>query len=346
MKDNMKGVELMSRLFIVTGAKGHLSGTLIQYLRRTDCHIRGLILPTEEGEDDERVTYYKGDVTEPETLEEIFSDTGDCEVFVIHAAGIVSISNDVTPELYSVNVEGTRNVIAQCIRHRVKRLLYVSSVHAIPETDEQSTISEAAAFSKAAVTGAYAKTKAEATQAVLDAAKEGLDVVVIHPSGILGPYDSGNNHVVQLIKMYITGKLPAGVAGGYDMVDVRDVAKGCIKAAIKGKAGSCYILSNRYFTIKELLEYARRIGGGRRKLCLPIGLARAVAPLFGWVARLRRTRPLFTKYALYTLSGNGHYSHDKAATELGYRPRDMMETVADTIRWLKGQNVPLEPYSG
>ena len=142
--------------------------------------------------------------------------------------------------------------------------------------------------------------------------------------------------------MCISGKLPAGVTGGYDFVDVRDVAKGCLEAAEHGKKGSCYILSNRYFTVKELLEYVRKTTGGRKKVCLPIGLARAFVPVFEGIAKVTHTRPLYTKYALYTISSNGHFTHDKATAELGYHPRDMQATIADTISYLQGQRVPLE----
>lgn len=177
---------------------------------------------------------------------------------------------------------------------------------------------------------------------MLEAVKNGLDAVVVHPSGIVGPYDSGNNHIVQLISMCISGRLPAGVTGGYDFVDVRDVAKGCLEAAEHGAKGGCYILSNRYFTIKELLECVRRTAGGRKKVCLPMGLARTFVPVFEWAARITHTRPLYTRYALYTISSNGHFTHDKATAELGYHPRDMQATIADTISWLSGKKVPLE----
>ncbi len=332
----------MKRLYIITGAAGHLASTIIRYLRGTDCLIRGLILPSESGGDDEQITYYKGDITRMESLEQIFSDLACSEVIVIHAAGIVSIGDEVTPLLYHVNVTGTKNIIAQCMRHHVKRLVYVSSVHAIPETGKRATLSETGKFSKDTVVGAYAATKAEATEAVLDAVKHGLDAVVVHPSGIVGPYDSGNNHIVQLISMCISGRLPAGVTGGYDFVDVRDVAKGCLEAAGRGVKGSCYILSNRYFTVKELLECVRRVTGGRKKYCLPIGLARAFVPAFEWIAKVTHTRPLYTRYSLYTISSNGHFTHDKATAELGYHPRDMQATIADTIGWLQGKKVPLE----
>ncbi len=176
----------MKRLYIITGAKGHLASTIIQYLRDEDCLIRGLVLPTEEGEDDSQLTYYKGDITRPETQDNIFAETEHNEVSVIHAAGLISIEDKLTAKLYDVNVEGTRNIINQCLRYRVKRLVYVSSVHAIPETAESATISEIASFSPRLVTGAYATTKAEATQAVMKAAQKGLDAVIVHPSGVIG----------------------------------------------------------------------------------------------------------------------------------------------------------------
>lgn len=332
----------MKRLYIITGAKGHLAGTIIRYLRKTDCHIRGMILPTENGEDDRQIAYYRGDVTKPETLDAIFAGTECNEVIVIHTAGIISIADQVTPQLYAVNVEGTKNVIRQCVRHHVKRLVYVSSVHAIPGTDGNKIVSETEAFSAEKVAGAYAKTKAEATRAVLEAAGKGLDAVVVHPSGIIGPYDNGNNHMIQMINMYLKGKLPAGVIGGYDFTDVRDVAKGCLQAVEKGCAGNCYILSNRYITIREILDDIRQTAGGRGKICLPMGLARIAAPFFEWQAKVTHTRPLYTRYALDTLSENAQFSHNKATAELGYVPRDLGETVRDTVLWLKGADVPLE----
>ena len=154
--------QAMKRLYIITGAKGHLASTILRYLRKELCLIRGLILPMEEGADDARdQPDHKGeDVTQPASLEGIFSGTECNETIVIHAAGIVSISDGVTPMLYAANVEGTRNIIAQCERHGVKRLVYVSSVHAIPESDEKATISETDHFSPESVNGAYAKTKA------------------------------------------------------------------------------------------------------------------------------------------------------------------------------------------
>ncbi len=333
----------MKRLYIITGAKGHLASTIIKYLKNTDCHIRGLILPTETGKDDKNITYIKGDVTNTDSLDTVFADTEGYEVVVIHAAGIISIAEEITPALYNVNVMGTHNVIEKSLQYNVHRLLYVSSVHAIPEKSDLSEIREVAEFSKDAVHGAYAKTKAEASQAVLNAVKQGLDAVIVHPSGILGPYDSGNNHMIQFIKNYIMGKLPAGVTGGYDFVDVRDVAKGCIAAVDKGETGECYILSNQYFTIRELMEYMRTTMHGKKKVCVPLRLAKMAVPIFEGIAKLTKKRPIFTEYALHTLESNGYFTHEKATKKLGYFPRDMKNTITDTIYWLQGKRVAPEP---
>lgn len=137
-----------------------------------------------------------------------------------------------------MNVNGTKNVIALCREFGVRRLVYVSSVHAIPDTDSMSVLKEIKEFSPEKVVGGYARTKAEATQAVLSAVQGGLDAVIVHPSGIIGPYDRSGNHLVQLVNDYLSGRIPVCVKGGYDLVDVRDVAYGCLMAAEKGRAAN------------------------------------------------------------------------------------------------------------
>ena len=324
----------MKNIFIVTGAGGHLGSAVVRLLKGRAEEIRGLLLPGEEAPERAGVTYIHGDVREKDSLRPLFAETGGAAVYVIHTAGIVDISDRVSQTLYDVNVNGTKNMLSLCREYAVTRLVYVSSVHAIPEKDAVSVLHEVSHFSADEVTGGYAKTKAEATQAVLDASNAGLDAVVVHPSGILGPYDRAGNHLVQLVRDYLSGKLPACVHGGYDFVDVRDVAWGCIQAALKGRAGECYILSNRHYEIKDVFKMLRMIGGGRQLPVLPMWMAKACVPFITLDAKRRKKRPLYTKYSLYTLSSNDRFSHDKATVELGYRPRDLVQTLRDTVAWL------------
>ncbi len=216
----------MNRLYIVTGAAGHLGNTIIRMLKERKVAVRGLILPSETVTPGKTLPIFKATCAMARPWNLYLQAVRSRETIVIHTAGIVDISGSVSPALYNVNVNGTRNIVELCLRHKVKRLVYVSSVHAIPEKDQDHVLSEVREFSAEAVHGGYAKTKAEATQAVLDATKRGLDAVVVHPSGIIGPYDDVGNHLVQMVSDYISGKLPACVRGGYDFVDVRDVAAG------------------------------------------------------------------------------------------------------------------------
>lgn len=330
----------MEKTYLVTGACGHLGGTLVRLLERTGAQVRGLRLPSEQARDRAHVTYYPGDVRDRDSLRPLFRGLAGREVVVFHTAAIVDISEEATPQMHDVNVNGTKNILALCREYGVKRLVYVSSVHAIPEKDGYAVLREVDSFSPQQVTGGYAKTKAEATQAVLDAAAQGLDAVVVHPSGILGPFDGTGNHLVQLVKEYAGGKLPACVKGGYDFVDVRDVAAGCLAAAEKGRSGQCYILSNRHYEVKEVLAMAKTLCHGRRLPVLPMWMAQAAEPLLGWVARVKKQKPLYTKYSLYTLRSNDRFDHGKATAELGYRPRDLRQTVRDTLRWLAKKPVP------
>ncbi len=323
----------MRKRFVITGANGHLGSTLIRMFKETDVEVFGLILPSEKCEDSGNIHYIKGDVRDPESLRPLFAHSREQEVYVIHTAGIIDISEKGTPQIYDVNIKGTENVVKLCEEYAVRRLVYVSSVHAIPEKDQDSVIEEANYFSPEAVTGVYAQTKAAATQIVLDAGKRGLNVVVVHPSGIIGPYDQSGNHLVQMITDYIRGALPACVRGGYDFVDVRDVAKGCIQAMARGVSGSCYILSNRHYEIREVLNMVRKVSKGKKLCVLPMWLAKAAAPMMQWYARKKKQRPLYTKYSLTTLRSNDRFSHDKATRELGYMPRDLKETIRDTVLW-------------
>ena len=278
-----------------------------------------------------------GDVREKEDLRRFFEGTEAEERYVIHAAGIVDIAAEHSERMEDVNINGTKNVIEVCRERGVKRLVHVSSVHAIPERGKYRVIEEVDRFDPEKVVGAYAKTKAEATQAVLDAAADGLDAVVVHPSGILGPYLGNGNYLVQMVKNYVNGKLPFIVRGGYDFVDVRDCAFGCVQAALRGRKGECYILSNRYYEIRDLFRMMREMTGGKRFGIVSMKLAKAFAPLFAASAKRKGKKPLFTKYSLYTLTSNGTFSHDKATAELNYRPREIFVTLADTIQWLRSR---------
>lgn len=322
--------------YIITGAGGHLGNTLLRILKNMDVEVCALLLPREKAAvRADNIRYFRGDVCRPDTLEALFAGKPAEDVIVIHGAGIISISRHVTAPVYEVNVNGTKNMIEISLRHHVDRFVYVGSVHAIPELPAGRKIEEADKYSPDLVVGAYAKTKAEATQAVLDAVKDGLPAVVVQPSGIIGPYDKGNNHLVQMVRDYMRGRITACVKGGYDFVDVRDVAQGCLLAAEKGRTGRCYILSGEYSTIRDLLNCVGKPYGKKPLPLMPLFLARLAAPVNELIAKRRGKRPLYTAYSLYTLTSNSNFSKERAVHELGYCTRPLENTIRDTAAWNK-----------
>ncbi|MEG0994592.1 MAG: NAD-dependent epimerase/dehydratase family protein [Bacilli bacterium] len=329
----------MKTIYIVTGANGFLGNVVVRKLIEEKKTVRCLVLKGDrlkslEGLDCE---IFYGDTTNKESLKEIF-DVKD-KLIVIHCAGIVSIVSKFDQRVFDVNVMGTKNVVDMCIEKKVEKLIHVSSVHAIPEVVNKGLIKEVNHFDKTLVEGLYAKTKAEASAYVMAKINEGLNAVIVHPSGIIGPYDFGDSHLTKMIEDCARGKLTAAVHGGYDFVDVRDVANGIILAANNKSSRGCYILSNKYFEVIDILNITSKVLNKKGiKTILPMWFARFTAPLSELYYRILKQTPLYTKYSLFTLYANGNFDNSKAKKELGYTNRDINETIKDTLDWLKTQN--------
>lgn len=330
----------MKRIYIVTGASGFLGNNIIRMLEHDDnAEVRAFVLNGESisSLNNLKCSIYYGDVTKADTLNSVFDGCDGVEIFVIHCAAVVYIKSKYNSRVYDVNVNGTKNIVDKVLEYNAK-LIYVSSVHAIPEKSDGNLISEVSIFNPDDVVGLYAKTKAEAARYVMDSVKDkGLNACIVHPSGILGPYDFSNSHLTALVREIVRGKLPMCVKGGYDFVDVRDVAKGIIMACDKGKKGECYIMSGEFVSIKKLADLVCDVVGKKRiKVVLPIMIAKIVAPFYEMYYNVKGKTPLFTKYSLYTLSSNSNFSNEKAKRDLGFVTRDITDTVRDMVMWILG----------
>ena len=249
--------------YFVTGATGFLGRAVTRRLLTKTADIYALVMKGDPLAADlpDGIRVCMGDVCDPSSLD-AFLEGADGESCVIHCAGIVSVASRPGERLYQVNVGGTENIIDACISHGVGKLVYVSSVHALAEKPKGVEIdAETDAFDPNRLVGDYAKSKAMATHAVLDAAKTSLDASVVLPSGIIGPGDTAGGSITELLLSFLAGKLPIAVKGGYDFVDVRDVAAGIVACAEKGVRGKCYILSGHYATIRDILETVGRSTG-------------------------------------------------------------------------------------
>ena len=324
----------MKKLWLVTGATGHVGTILVSVLQQRGEHVRALVRPNINIVAHSNVEIYEGDIRNRESLIPFF-DRGDYDyVSLVHCAALITIASKHNPEVWNINVHGTNNVMSLARDTGVDRIVYVSSVHAIPERPANEIITEVSSFSPNLVHGQYAKSKAAAAQIVMDYAKAGLNVSIVHPSGIIGPGDTrSRNHMIRTIQAISDGKISVGLQGGYDFVDSRDVADGIIGCEEKGRPGECYILNGHYIGVLELVNSIRKIRGKKTtRIEAPHALAKLIAPVAEYFSRtFSKDAPLLTPYSVYTLHTNGRFSHEKATREFDYHPRPMEESIRDSL---------------
>ncbi|MGE5222236.1 MAG: SDR family oxidoreductase [Omnitrophica WOR_2 bacterium] len=323
-------------MILVTGATGHIGNVLVRELLSTGAKVRALVLPGEDCRPLEglQVEKFEGDILNPASLQPALQDVEK----VFHLAGIISILPGKNELVRRVNVQGTHNLLEAARQAGVQRVIYTSSIHAITRAPLGMVIDERMPFDPDNTSGEYDRSKAVASLAVLKAVQEGMDAVIVCPTGVIGPYDFRGSEMGQLIYESTRKKLQFSVEGAYDFVDVRDVARGLILAGERGRRGETYILSGERFTIPNLVDFVRELVGVQAPhIRIPANLAHfssLFAPLY---YRLARVKPLFTSYSIKTVLGNSVISHAKAQRELGYSARSLRESIADTVRWFIGR---------
>ncbi|MBQ6568232.1 MAG: NAD-dependent epimerase/dehydratase family protein [Treponema sp.] len=327
------------KVYLVTGATGFLGGTICRQLIDRGEQVRAFVLPGDPAEKyvPGKAEIFRGDLTDRESLEKFFHIPEDCCSVVLHIASIVTVNPDYNQKVMDVNVGGTKNIIDLCRAHpECRKLVYCSSTGAIPELPKGKRISEVDHFDAEKVVGCYSQSKALATQAVLDAAAAGLDACVIHPSGIMGPEDFAVGETTKVLIQIIKGKMPTGIDGSFNLCDVRDLARGAISAADRGRRGECYILGNDEVSFKVFTRLVSEESGCRKmRTFIPVSLASWLAGILEWKARKNGTRPLMTRFSVYNLARNNDFDSSKARRELGYTTRSYRETMRDELAWLK-----------
>jgi len=327
-------------MILVTGATGHIGNVLVRELYLRGARVRALLLP---GEDPSPLQDLEVEIMEGNVLDEVAMNAAMQGVDIVyHLAGLISIMPGADPLVERVNVQGTENVIRSAMDAGVRRLIYTSSIHAIQRVPEQFTIDESIPFDTSGLNSAYDTSKAMASLMVLEAVKQGLDAVVVCPTGVIGPFDYRLSEMGRLILDSVKAKVQFSVDGAYDFVDVRDVARGLIQACERGRTGEHYILSGERITIPKLMATVREVVNlNALQITLPMQLAKFGASLATPLYRMLKIRPRFTQYALETVSSNSYISHAKAARELGYAPRSLRVSITDTVRWMLKYGVGL-----
>lgn len=325
---------------IVTGGGGYLGYVVVKTLLAKGYRsITVIALPNEKLShyQDLDVAIEYGNILDRTFLDRVITQ----DSIVFHLAGIVDIGSAKNDIIYQVNVEGCKNVVDACIQNHVKKFIYTSSVHVIDPLEGQQLMSEPHVFDWEHLVGDYAKSKALATHYVdTKAQTEELNAVIVYPSGIIGPYDFAVSHFGQLILDYINRRLSAYIKGGYNFVDVRDVAEGVVLAYEKGVSKEGYLLSGEYISLKDIFKTLNKILM-RKKMpnLLALWFVKLMMPFAELHYLIRRKKPIFSAYSLYTVNSNCNFDNSKAKTYLGFRPRPIKESIEDMVEWFF-ENIP------
>lgn len=327
-------------IYLVTGAAGFLGSNVCAQLLERGEKVRAFVL---EGDNAAKflpkdVEIFYGDLCDKTSLEPFFTVDEGLSSICIHVASMVTVNPYYRKLVLDVNVGGTENIVDMCLEHKeCQKLVYVSSTGAIPELPHGQKIKEVKDVNLDKVRGWYNKSKAMATNNVFTAVRErGLKACVVYPTGIMGPNDYAISETTSTIIKIIKGEMPIGIDGSFNMVDVRDLAAGCIAAADKGRIGEGYILGNDVIRFKTLSKILVQESGCKPIMFfLPIFLAEMIARHLEKKAAKTGEMPMMTTFSVYNLKRNNQFDYSKAKKELGYTTRPIEVTLKDQIKWLK-----------
>lgn len=273
-----------------------------------------------------------GDLSNQELLTNIF----DQYDVVCHLAGYISVMPRQRELLNFVNIEGTRNVLQATIESD-KRLIYMSSSHAIPIDQSRKSINEDVPITPQDIKEDYGRSKAIATKLVQDAVNSHLlQATILHPTGVIGPLDFKVSNIGQVIKAYKKKGTYFYIDGTYDFVDVRDVSLATLAAITNKPPKNRYILSGHQVSVFQLLEYLSILSGRNApSIKIPVSIAKSSALVAGYVAHFTGVTTNFTKESIGTLTSGITFDSSLARQDLGHIPRDWKISVQDQYLWLK-----------
>jgi dihydroflavonol-4-reductase len=320
---------------LVLGATGQLGANLVRALLAHGDEVRALVRPTSNliglrGLDIEQVV---GDLSDPESV------VRACQgVRVVYQAASY-YPRHVMPvrEAKAQALLETRNLIQAVRRAGVERLVFTSTLTTIgfPRTPG-ALADESCPFTTVYQANPYLIAKAAMEQEVLTATLEGIPAVVVNPTVFVGPYDSKPTSGTQIL-LIARGLLPVYLQGPTNVIDVRDVAVGMIRAAERGRIGERYLLGSWNTTHKDFNKLIARVAGVRAPLLpIPFPLARVGAKLGDWAFRVmfRRPAPL-PGFFVEVLQHMQHYDCSKASRELDYPRTPIEHAIRDALAWFR-----------
>jgi len=239
--------------------------------------------------------------------------------------------------MYAVNVQGTRDLMTAAAEAGVSRVVYTSTVGTLGNPGDGAPGTEETPVTLADMVGHYKKSKFLAQQAVLEFARKGLPVVLVHPSAPVGPWDSRPTPTGQIIVDFLRGRMPAYLETGLNLIHVRDVARGHLLAEDKGRPGEKYILGNENLSLSQIFQMLAAITGiPAPKVRLPYWpiLALSYANEF-WASYISKKPPRMPLAGVQMAKKFMFFDSAKAVRELGLPQTPVPQALEEAVLWYK-----------
>jgi dihydroflavonol-4-reductase len=316
----------------LTGACGHIGISIISELKKRGIEVKGLAYNDSQYLEKNGIEYVKGHVNSREDIEKLLDG---CDA-LIHSAAVISINGDKGGTVRKVNVEGVKNVMQTALDKKISRVVHISSIHAYNAQPKFEILNEARSFVDETAF-AYDQSKRDGQAVVKEMVAKGLNAVIVNPTSVTGAPENKLSYQGKAILDIYQNKIPAIFNGGFDWVDVRDIASSVCNALTMGSAGENYLLSGKYYTMRDIIAIVSEIKGEKIKIpTIPVWAARVGLPFVKMQSRITKKEPLYTVESIEVLvNGNTKVSHDKAKKELNHNPREFKETIRDLISWFR-----------
>lgn len=318
---------------LVTGASGFVGSAVARVLAERGYRVRVLVRETSPRRNlaglDAEVAH--GDMRDQIAVRRAL----DGVRYLFHVAADYRLWARDPTEIERNNLEGTRTMMTAALESGVERVVYTSSVATLRVDGRTVAATEDQPLAAADAVGAYKRSKVLAERLVEQlVVQRGLPAVIVNPSTPIGARDIRPTPTGRIIVEAASGRMPAFVDTGLNVVGVDDVALGHLLALERGRVGERYILGGDNLSLRDLLgEIARLTGRRAPGLRLPVAPLYPLAHAAEALARFTGREPFLTRDALKMSRNRMHFSSSKAERELGYRPRPHGEGLREAIGW-------------
>ena len=319
---------------LLTGASGFVGSAVARRLRQAGLPVRALVRTTSPVAHlaDLGLDFATGDLRDAASVRNAMTGVR----YLFHVAADYRLWARNPDELTQTNVAGTRLLMQEAMRAGVERVVYTSSVATLAARADGVSADETMPLAEADAIGVYKRSKVAAERAVEALIAEGLPAVIVNPSTPIGPRDVKPTPTGRIIVEAASGRMPAFVDTGLNMVHVDDVAEGHFAAFERGRIGERYVLGGQNATLADILAtVAGAVGRRPPRIRIPRQALMPFAHVTEAVARMTGREPMLTRDGLRMSKNKMFFSSAKAEAELGYRARPYREGITDAIEWFR-----------